>query len=897
MDQCHDCGEVVCKACGTLLTCKFCGSALCEECATACAKCGIVLCGRDAKFAVDCDTCKLSYCLVCLASGQKETCIRCHARPSKRMEQLVHLRLKSIYKAFQQSARINDAHPHLKRVALAAVIKNTKEPKLDPILAKAQADAAAAELLAELEQEEEDSKQMAKKKRKKKKKGHDEHGVKETGVDDKFVAKAGERCTNQDLAFKVQQQSIFHDREEEEDHSNQEQERSISEISRDLSRENSAASEPKPLSTPDDAEILPHALHDGQQAQPSDPMQTRLCELVNAEDIEGISKLLDSWKGVPGMAALRKNAKKALKRLTYQKAGQPQPRVKIISTFPKSSTTQETLLEMDSSIVGFVIGKGGRKIRDLMDESGAKVWIDQETMGAHEPRIVYVSGAKKAVDIAVKMIQDIVRDADNAEFSSLPVESPDVRAVECIQGNPTTEAEQVPLRLPLIRDQIPCEARFVPLLIGRRGWTIKQIQDASGAKVNIDQSVTPRLVTVVGTAESVDRAKRLISDVLTYPHAQLKTDACDNDLYVADGMHSPPPSTYVMTGDVKSIVSASSSLSSTPEPSMSSSKGRDLIGPPPGLFDNSRQLDCTPLVQQLGPPATGFNCEQFVQSHFGNTHHQHPNLRQAQVAPPPGHLLGGVSHEQQFHGHIPLLGQSAMPGLLPPHVLPQHAMHLHVNQQATQSSMQMNPALLSQHHLNMQQQKNASMPQRPLHNGFLSPPGNPNEAGMRYGGMSQPPLGQSGGQQQQSLDLAFYGGGSDIRIQGMFHQSEPHNALQAVYPTPSLPSNESVEVGLTANGYVHLTPTGPLSSASAVPDASVFSGVVPLATRTGAREESNLIDSMFAPSTGDTGNGLLDGLKGLAVCEDAWKGSSGLPEWKHDSKSRPPIGSRFQWGS
>ena len=163
--------------------------------------------------------------------------------------------------------------------------------------------------------------------------------------------------------------------------------------------------------------------------------------------------------------------------------------------------------------------------------------------------------------------------------------------------------------------------------------------------------------------------------------------------------------------------------------------------------------------------------------------------------------------------------------------------------------------------------------------------------------MSQPPLGQSGGQQQQNLDLAFYGGGSDIRIQGMFHQSEPHNALQAVYPTPSLPSNESVEVGLTANGYVHLTPTGPLSSASAVPDASVFSGVVPLATRTGAREESNLIDSMFAPSTGDTGNGLLDGLKGLAVCEDAWKGSSGLPEWKHDSKSRPPIGSRFQWGS
>lgn len=65
--------------------------------------CGIVLCARDAKFAVECDTCKMSYCLVCLASGTKDPCVRCGHRPSKRVEQLVHLRLKSIYKAFKQS--------------------------------------------------------------------------------------------------------------------------------------------------------------------------------------------------------------------------------------------------------------------------------------------------------------------------------------------------------------------------------------------------------------------------------------------------------------------------------------------------------------------------------------------------------------------------------------------------------------------------------------------------------------------------------------------------------------------------------------------------------------------------------------------------------------------------
>lgn len=45
----------------------------------------------------------MSYCLVCLASGTKDPCVRCGHRPSKRVEQLVHLRLKSIYKAFKQS--------------------------------------------------------------------------------------------------------------------------------------------------------------------------------------------------------------------------------------------------------------------------------------------------------------------------------------------------------------------------------------------------------------------------------------------------------------------------------------------------------------------------------------------------------------------------------------------------------------------------------------------------------------------------------------------------------------------------------------------------------------------------------------------------------------------------
>ena len=54
------------------------------------------------------NTCKMCYCLVCLASGKRDPCVWCGQRTSKRFKQLIHLRLKSIYWACKQSgAAIN----------------------------------------------------------------------------------------------------------------------------------------------------------------------------------------------------------------------------------------------------------------------------------------------------------------------------------------------------------------------------------------------------------------------------------------------------------------------------------------------------------------------------------------------------------------------------------------------------------------------------------------------------------------------------------------------------------------------------------------------------------------------------------------------------------------------
>ena len=793
---------------------------------------------------------------------------------------------------------------------------------MDPVQAKAQADAAAAELLAELEQEEEQhSKQTNSKKKRKKKKKHD---------DDEHhhhITKEEAAHCKKDSPPQDQKKPSLEPTEQEENDDDSDGPRFIEIIPDDQEEDPQIIElvelpepEPEPPA-PTEEPVTAHEEPVNYEQQPQlvdplpvkhelkpqlvDPMQTQLCDLVNAEDIQGIEDLLEEWKGVPGKAALRKNAKKALKRLKDQNSGQPQPRLKIISTMPKSSTTRETVMEMDSSIVGFVIGKGGQKIRDLMDESGAKVWIDQESMATtHDPRIVYVSGAKKAVDIAVKMIQEMVKEAENPP-SPVVVESSEPAVV--VEEGPPGPDEALPAGW--IREKITCEARFVPLLIGRRGWTIKHIQDASGAKVDIDQSVTPRIIFVTGTTESVQTAKRLISDVLSYPHAQLKNDhPDDSELFVADERHSPPPTSHVMTGDIKSTVSASSSLSCTPEPSVASSKGRELVMPPPGLFENNRRSDGLPLAQRYSQPVSGYNGEQFVQPNFANMQQQQqqsnvqpPNLLQAQMAPPLGHHMGGMGHQQQLRGPSPMMGPQLMP---PPHMQQQqqHSMHHQLNQLPMQCGMHMNPNLISQHQMAMQQQQMA-IAQQQHRGGFMPPHGNPNEAGMRFGGIGPQPLGQSLGQQRQNMDLPLFGGANDTRGSGLLHQPQQHSLLPPAFQASTQQSSESIGIDLAVNSGGLLQP-GSLSgsmlspvSVSARQRKDSFPGA--LAT-SGSQEESNLIDSLFAPSTGGEGSSLLAGLKGLNVGGDNWEGSSGIPGWDEE-KSRLPIQqpneSRFQWGS
>lgn len=1051
MDQCEDCGEVACAGCGSLCSCKFCGCGLCEDCATACGRCGIVLCARDAKFAVECDTCKMPYCLVCLASGTKEPCVRCGHKTSKRVEQLVHLRLKSIYKAFKQSgaalsnnSKINDnatthgqngnanickkskkgwkssglppeppkrrsMHPWLPKksdsgggsmpmpihasvakyaekhgkdgnkrttaniagncnrpscsfqnedisttlhVAATVAVSSSKsrissdntydsqyhdhlpfnerkgannqrmrnvdgynstccsKSNRSPLVigddefqtskicrrkkvsvsdrfasrTQAEADAAAAALLAELDKEKlcNEANSIAKKKKKKKKKERQQaEREKEKEVireEEKEEEKASKSSTSvisnfnenslspRDTCEKIFQScnvdafkapiEVTNPKKKNKEKKRIQSTGIVStptaECSKDtkLMQKQQRVVEVTPCNANDDSEEEDISRLAGEMELKSstnlitmntvstpgvDDVEKELSKLVSMNDLEGIERLLSILKGVPGRAALRKNAKKAVKRINEEKrtlkeaasthrektvndnpivsdyhkartqnefvassdfasrlsgntASRTGPLLELVShvhgiqgSNMSSVPRSECVMSMSPSVVGWVIGKGGQRIRDLMEESGAKIWIDQDSMGPKEMRIVYVSGSRKSVDVAVRMVKELVAKAPvktptivqtvndsntvastRSSLTSTPVsfvlntshhgsgliekqdaspnrakvshdtshivKSSSIEVISTItsSSNSPSHAKIVNRHLTSppkpppgmermeristldgneqctgsssidksssyhetnaakIVKEIPCEHRFVPLLIGKRGWTVKSIQDESGARVDIDQTVNPRRIIISGEMNQVDKALRLVQEVLSYPHAQLHHGS--NVASPVGGNESSIRNTETLshaTIEEMQHISANGGYSTASHQNNDPGHfmGRDLINRP--HISNSIKPTMTYCRQKMTIPSPDMkinrpisdDLDKNIQSDLTSTmKQQHEEQYQKNILNDRGHNSLKPSHfsphmlnlAQQPNSHSPFCGQIPLPPSHPP---------------------------------------------------------------------------------------------------------------------------------------------------------------------------------------------------------------------------------------
>lgn len=146
---------------------------------------------------------------------------------------------------------------------------------------------------------------------------------------------------------------------------------------------------------------------------------------------------------------------------------------------------------ISSAEAATVIGKGGENVTQIRKLAGAKCTVSEYSRGAVE-RILTVSGL---VDAVAKAFGLIIR-----TLNQEPLEAPS-----------TPQSKTYPLRL-----LIP--HILIGSIIGKQGVRIREIQEASGARLNASESCLPlsteRSLVVLGVADAVHIATYYIGSTL-----------------------------------------------------------------------------------------------------------------------------------------------------------------------------------------------------------------------------------------------------------------------------------------------------------------------------------------------------------------------------------------------
>ena len=154
---------------------------------------------------------------------------------------------------------------------------------------------------------------------------------------------------------------------------------------------------------------------------------------------------------------------------TLQVYGSGEAVARVMTALETELDVDEHVREVNDRMIPIIIGRGGTNIKKLNTDSGATIDLDRFT------KKLTVRGRKAQVAKAVALLDAIVGDLGVEESMAVP-------------------------------------ARQLGTLIGRGGATIKQLQQDSGATIDIRKE--ENLVKVRGSKEAVEKAMTLIRETL-----------------------------------------------------------------------------------------------------------------------------------------------------------------------------------------------------------------------------------------------------------------------------------------------------------------------------------------------------------------------------------------------
>ncbi|KAK0666001.1 hypothetical protein QBC41DRAFT_157715 [Cercophora samala] len=162
--------------------------------------------------------------------------------------------------------------------------------------------------------------------------------------------------------------------------------------------------------------------------------------------------------------------------------GEPAPK-----TDEEYAQTQMTLRAIVSSKeAGVIIGKAGKNVADLRDETGVKAGVSKVVPGVYD-RVLTITGGCEAISKAYAKVA-----------SALMEGAPAMGMGGVVAANGTH-----PIKLLISHNQMGT-------VIGRQGLKIKHIQDVSGVRMVAQKEMLPqsteRVVEVQGTPEGIQRA-------------------------------------------------------------------------------------------------------------------------------------------------------------------------------------------------------------------------------------------------------------------------------------------------------------------------------------------------------------------------------------------------------
>lgn len=145
-------------------------------------------------------------------------------------------------------------------------------------------------------------------------------------------------------------------------------------------------------------------------------------------------------------------------------------------------------LPIPKVVVGYVIGRGGAKIKKLQEENNVKVFFRDKEEGEEEGSMqtAVVIGRPEDVARAKAAIMETVMEKQS-------------------QPEPQTLVISVPTRV-------------VGRIIGKHGSMIRQLQDESKARIAVERtsnpSITQTQVSITGQEADIDRACMLLKELL-----------------------------------------------------------------------------------------------------------------------------------------------------------------------------------------------------------------------------------------------------------------------------------------------------------------------------------------------------------------------------------------------